>query len=294
MQMLPQDLQLMLEKEYSRKYIRQLIKEDLKESLLDPVQECITNIKAWIQKPHYQSKKESLQKLDAEVDWEELLIDILAVVIPTSKTTMTAIVGQLAHLLPLPYEMAVKRMAEVIYQMAVAELLSITPAHRNDEGVILVENIYCLSDELLHHLSKVRFMPPMVCEPRPIRHNQDSGYLTFRSPIMAKSYNQHDGDLCLDVVNLSNKIAFSLDIDFLKVAKDTLEDEQLNQFTNEISVNLINWGNTCYFNHFYDARGRMYCRGYHLSYQSNSYRKAMLNLVKTEVITIDSKYEGIF
>ena len=294
MQMLPHDLQEMIETQYSRHHVRSLIKEELTNTLMEPIYECIGRIQSWIEEDHYDTKKDSLNYLNDNVNWEELLIDILAVVIPSSKTTLTSIVGQTAHLLPIKYEAAVKRMSEILYQMAVSDLIEMTPAHNSEEGVIIIENVYCLSDKLLHHLNKVRFVPPMVCEPKALRHNKDSGYLTFRSPIMSKSYNQHDGDLCLDVMNLTNKCAFSVDIDFLKAAKDTLVDETLNQMTNETCVDLFHWGNKFYFNNFYDARGRMYCRGYHLNYQGNSYRKAMLNFHKTEEIEVDEEYEGIF
>ena len=294
MQMLPHDLQEMIETEYSRHHVRTLIKEELKDTLMEPIYECIGRIQSWIKEEHYETKKNSLEYLNDNVNWEELLIDVLAVIIPATKTTLTSIVGQTAHLLPIKYEIAVKRMSEILYQMAVADLIEMTPAHDSDEGVIIIENVYCLSDKLLHHLNKVRFVPPMVCEPRTVKHNKDSGYLTFRSPIMSKSYNQHEGDLCLDVMNLTNKCAFSLDIDFLKAAKDTLVDESLNQMTNETCVDLFHWGNKFYFNNFYDARGRMYCRGFHLNYQGNSYRKAMLNFHKTEEIKVDEEYEGIF
>ena len=261
---------------------------------MEPIYECIGRIQSWIKEDHYDTKKNSLNYLNDNVNWEELLIDVLAVIIPTPKTTITSIVGQTAHMLPISYEIAVKRMSEILYQMAVSDLIEMTPAHNSDDGVIIIENVYCLSDKLLHHLNKVRFVPPMVCEPRTVKHNKDSGYLTFRSPIMSKSYNQHEGDLCLDVMNLTNKCVFSIDIDFLKAAKDTLVDETLNQMTNETCVDLFHWGNKFYFNNFYDARGRMYCRGYHLSYQGNSYRKAMLNFHKTEEIKVDEEYEGIF
>ena len=166
MQMLPLDLQEMIETQYSRHHVRSLIKEELTNTLMEPIYECIERIQSWIGEDHYDTKKDSLNYLNENVNWEDLLIDILAVVIPSSKTTLTSIVGQTAHLLPIKYEVAVKRMSEILYQMAVSDLIEMTPAHNSEEGVIIIENVYCLSDKLLHHLNKVRFVPPMVCEPK--------------------------------------------------------------------------------------------------------------------------------
>lgn len=287
--MLPVDLQHSIEMQYSKKHVRDLIQQNCTELDYSP---CITQIRNWIAEDHYPSKKESLLYLDENVDWVDVLSGILAVVIPVESQEITSVVGQTAHLLPLPYEVAIKRIAEIIYQMAVADLLDITPANRH--GTITVSTPYSLSDDILFKLEKARFLPPMVIPPRPIKSRKDSGYLTVRSPVLSKSYNQHDGDLAWDVLNLTNSCAFTLDIDFLKAAKDELEDEQLNQLTNETCVDLYHWGNEFYFNNFYDARGRMYCRGYHLNFQGNSYRKAMLNFLKSEPITVDEQYEGIF
>ena len=100
MQMLPLDLQEMIETQYSRHHVRSLIKEELTNTLMEPIYKCIERIQSWIGEDHYDTKKDSLNYLNDNVNWEELLIDILAVVIPSSKTTLTSIVGQTAHLLP--------------------------------------------------------------------------------------------------------------------------------------------------------------------------------------------------
>ena len=48
MQMLPHDLQEMIETQYSRHHVRTLIKEELKDTLMDTIYECIGRIQSWI------------------------------------------------------------------------------------------------------------------------------------------------------------------------------------------------------------------------------------------------------
>ena len=43
-------------------------------------------------------------------------------------------------------------------------------------------------------------------------------------------------------------------------------------------------GNKFYFTHKVDKRGRLYCQGYHINYQSASYKKAMIELANKEII----------
>ena len=44
-------------------------------------------------------------------------------------------------------------------------------------------------------------------------------------------------------------------------------------------------GNKFWFTHKYDKRGRIYCCGYQLNTQGNSYAKAQLELANKQLIT---------
>ena len=287
--MIPLDLQASIEHSYSREHARKLIHADISNLDLEP---CISSILQWIDGDHYPTKKDSLLAIE-HIDWNSLLVDILAVVIPTVSAPITSIVGQVAHLLPLDYEVAVKRMGEILYKMAESDLINIYPANRN--GVIEIESVHTLSEQTLWHLSKTRFLPPMLVPPRVLKSNKDSGYLTVKSPILSRGTKIDNRELCLDLINLANSCAFSLDIDFLRASEDIseysskeeeIQAEHLRKLTNEMCVDIYHQGNEFYFNHFYDARGRLYCRGYHVNYQSNSYRKAMLNFHKSTPIEV--------
>ena len=246
--MIPLDLQASIEHSYSREHARKLIHEDISNLDLEP---CISAILQWIDEDHYSTKKDSLLAIK-HIDWNSLLVDILAIVIPTVSAPITSIVGQVAHLLPLDYEVAVKRMGEILYKMAEADLINIYPANRN--GVIEIESVHTLSEQTLWHLSKTRFLPPMLVPPRVLRSNKDSGYLTVKSPILSKGTKIDDRELCLDLINLANSCAFSLDIDFLRASEDIseysskeeeIQAEHLRKLTNEMCVDIYHQGNEC-------------------------------------------------
>ena len=59
-----------------------------------------------------------------------------------------------------------------------------------------------LSDKLVDFIDNSQYLPPMVCEPLELKTNFDSGYLTHNDSLILGSGNHHDGDICLDVLNL--------------------------------------------------------------------------------------------
>ena len=325
--------QMKLEYSYSAKHARKMVKQELGETKVELIKNCANAIRDWALQPHYKTKQESLLELITKVNLEDLILDILTIVVPYTRTSLTAIAGQTAHLLPFEYNVSVKRIAEIIYQMALVDLLDVSPARKTDEGMIMVESAHCTSDKLIQHLLKVRYVPPMVCEPNVITNNITSPFLTIPSPVMSKHYNQHDGDICLDILNMTNTIPLSIDEDLVKrlgreskdsitkllskankyqamleaniqdiTIKTKLRSTQvgieyahtLHQQTNEVIQELLALGNKFYLPGFYDARGRLYVRGYHVSTQGNSYRKALINFGYTEEVLIDDKYKGIF
>ena len=47
---------------------------------------------------------------------------------------------------------------------------------------------------------------------------------------------------------------------------------------------LLSYGNSFYLNWRFDKRGRMYSQGHEVNIQSTSYKKALINLTKREII----------
>lgn len=291
------ELQAHIERKYSKQNIRKRVKRELSTSdvVLMQIKHCQVELTTWMNKPSYPQKEESLKFLkQSDLDFEELIIDILTQTLPISGAMeMTMVCGLCAHLLPYEnYMESVKRMSDIIVIMAKCDLYDISQANFAEGTSILVYNKYGLDDETCAYIAQTKFLPPMVCKPRKLKSNFDSAYLIHNAGPFSRKVTPHNGDICLESMNSFNSTAFSLDIDFLYQVTDELKendepkiDEQARQLdferlvhaTNEVCVELIKAGNKFYIPNFDDARGRKYRRGYHVNPQGNSYRKAMLN-----------------
>jgi DNA-directed RNA polymerase len=49
---------------------------------------------------------------------------------------------------------------------------------------------------------------------------------------------------------------------------------------------LEGFSNEFYLTHRYDKRGRVYCQGYHVTYQGTPWNKAVLELADKEIIEV--------
>ena len=59
-------------------------------------------------------------------------------------------------------------------------------------------------------LEQYQYLPPMVCKPRKLRTNTDSGYLSIPKDSVILQDNHHEGDLCLDHLNRFNRVELVL------------------------------------------------------------------------------------
>ncbi len=296
---LPIDYQRMIENRYSDTNIHKLVVEEITTSKLleAKLDNCVTNIIEWCNQEHYDSKKECLDILKEE-DIQDILIRMLAKIMPiTGSTTIANIVSQTYYLLPFDkYSLSIqlKRTAELIYQLAIVDIIDITPAFNSEEGTITINNNFLLSEKVSNIIRKSMFLPPMVCEPNKVKSYKDSGYLRKNKYSILKKKHQHNFPINLDAINQFNGTPLSLDIDTLKQTVDEFKDsskdrntddiEMFERYTSEthkVALELIHAGNKFYETYFYDGRGRIYSRGYHINHQGNCYRKAMINFKET-------------
>lgn len=160
-------------------------------------------------------------------------------------------------------------------------------------------NIWCIealdfiSDATAKICSLSHKLPPMICEPREVTRNDMSAYQTIKGNVISNPIFQHSGELCLDVINLYNKVACKIDMDsalgiklefdkpknyaFLtdkqkkRVREVWNEQEELRQFSMKLMYAL---GNRFHFNWFYDYRGRTYSSGHYINIQGSDHKKA--------------------
>jgi len=204
---------------------------------------------------------------------------------------------------------AIQTMAEVIAMLSDTDLFD---CHKTADGWVVLSRIG-LDEEVLRYAYNAFYLPPMIIKPRTVRHNRDSGYITQRGESLILGYyeNHHDDDICLDVLNILNANEYELDTDLISNLSEEWHREKLSQeeymeLSQEekliydmdkntwndyiqqgykIQTLMLYHGNKFWLQNKVDKRGRIYTSGYHISPQASSFKKAMINLAKKEIVT---------
>lgn len=162
-----------------------------------------------------------------------------------------------------------------------------------------------ISEDVQAELDRFQFPLPMVIEPREVKTNRDTGYILNRGSIILKK-NHHGDDVCLGHINRQNRIKLTINRDTAQMVKnswrnldkpkegESKEDfekrkrafEKYDRTCHDVIDLLTEHGNEFYLTHKYDKRGRIYCQGYHISYQSAPWNKAQIELADKEVIHV--------
>jgi len=162
---------------------------------------------------------------------------------------------------------------------------------------------YDITDDVKQELEMFQYPLPMVVRPNLVRNNLDSGYLLNRGSLILKD-NHHDDDIVLSHLNLVNSVRYEVNQDTATMVKnkwrnldrakegETQADyrkrvkafNKYDRTAHDVIKLLTSQGNTFYFTHKYDKRGRTYCMGYHIQYQGNSWNKACIELADKEIV----------
>src|SRR5690606_31567889 len=86
-----------------------------------------------------------------------------------------------------------------------------------------------LSQTTINFIADSEYLPPMVCEPRTLKSNFSSGYLTHNDSLILGKGNHHDGDICLDVLNKMNQVSLKLSEEFLSSVEENPTFEVVTQ-----------------------------------------------------------------
>ena len=196
---------------------------------------------------------------------------------------------------------------------------------RYDQLPSKVENGYALNvranytttNECKAALANVMYALPMVIEPVKVRdhvNNRGSGYLLTKHDSLILNGKWYMGSICREYLDTVNSVKLSLNQDVISLFQHKLDKESiinnviLNNTVNGTNTNPDyaikqaedNWhlmlkqteiatklleGKIFYLTHKYDTRGRCYAQGWHITYQGDSYCKAMIELANTEVIS---------
>ena len=162
---------------------------------------------------------------------------------------------------------------------------------------------YDITQDVQDDLDRYQFPLPMIVEPRELKTNSDTGYFTSRNSVILKN-NHHDKDVCLDHLNHMNRVKLTLNnevVSFIENSWRNLDKpkpgedrkdfdkrkkafEKYDRTARDVMAHLEIAGGEFYLTHKYDKRGRIYCQGYHVNYQGNTWNKAVIQFANEEVV----------
>ena len=297
--MLPEDMQRTNEIYYARKHIDPDIQKFIEtdEVLQQAVDTGTQYFDQWLNNAnHHESKQARLQQL-VHLDYRELVVGIFTEIAYCYRPELfVSLTGKLASRLSFSDRAdSIKTIAEVV------TVLSYTGAFtlfKNDEmGRLYVQATFDLPPQLHQRIARSEYLPPMVCEPRDIHSNYESPLITINESVMLGRGNNHNGDLCLDVVNTQNKVPLQLVWDLISTEEEFPKpDMELDTHVKQadwqhfkvtsyqMNIAMHKQGNHFWLLNKYDARGRLYAQGYHITTQGSAYKKASVELANEEVV----------
>jgi hypothetical protein len=236
-----------------------------------------------------------LTKINKIVNDDKLFVDLLIVLLTNNRSSIQFIIStMIPHLEGEDVFDKADKAATLLFDIAdECDLFDLII--RDD--VIHIKSNYQLSENLQQYIVNTMYLPPMVCEPNPIKRNDDSAYLTTEDHVLSNPKRRHDYPINLKPLNISNNVALCLDermILLKEYSKNPLDtpEKKLNfdrhtKATRQVIDLMLSNSNKFYMLHYYDHRGRLYQRAYHIGLMANTYRKAMIQLHQKYLIPLD-------
>lgn len=286
-----------IEKRYNRKFIDAMIRKEIAESqgLQDAIKHGVHLLSKWLSGDYYESKNLRLEAVK-HLDLKKLVTDIFVGISYFKHPELfTSVTAQLAARLDFSDRAdAITTMAEMVAVLTETDVFDINKEGKYD-SLYVVSNI-SFDAELTQFIENSEYLPPMVCTPMPLRSNRNGAYLTFNDSLILGSGNHHEGDICLDTLNLMNAVELKLDTEFICKFEevptyDVITPKQKKMWKEYKVQNyrfycmLADFGNQFHLTHKVDKRGRAYAQGYHVTTQGTAFKKACIDLYNEEVVT---------
>lgn len=291
---------IVLQEEMESKFSRKLIDPKIRAAILDnpdmvaKIEQGVSLVQQYCAGTYYASKMARVAQVSL-LNHQQMVTDIfVGVAYFPMETLFTSACAMISGRLGFSDRReAIMTVSELLAILSDTDAFDLTKANRR-ASIMLVSRIP-LEQELVEFVNNSQYLPPMVCKPLVLENNYSSGYLSYRESLILKAGNHHEGDLCLDALNIMNSVALQLDVEFLKAidempkhALETAEQRDLWQAfkatSNKIYLMLIKMGNKFYLTHKVDKRGRAYAQGYHVTTQGSPHKKAMIELANEEVV----------
>lgn len=282
---------------FSKANISKLVREELlsNKTIKDKIIKGVKLLNDWIKTDYYESKNKRLQHLKS-LDLNELVETIIISIGSLTKPEFfVSVAAQLSNKLGFKTKLEnIQTISEVLAVVCQTDLFDI---HKTKKGIQIHSRMQ-LKNTTIRYIENATYLPPMVCEPLEVTNNKSNTHLTLppESLILGRPEDFHDGNICLDVINKMNKVALSINKEFLKTCEELpnpdtpLDKEQLhnwNVFKKQsyfFYTHLCNQTDHVYLTHKVDKRGRLYSQGYHINTQATPFKKAMLELANKELV----------
>ena len=289
--------QIVTEDTYSKRSIKNLVLKDINKSDVNEMYEkCCSAYSDYLRGKYYKSKELRLEKLrTGEVNKTDLIYEVFVAVmliktVEPIQNTATAIGNFLEYEDPFD---GIKTASELLAIFRNCGLYSVYKPGKM--GMYMsIKPKFNLDKDTRKQIDMKKYLMPFVSPPKEVTDNFNNGRFTFKeSVVLGNKQKFHVEQLGLDALNKLNSVAFSLDKRMLKEkheskskleGQDKINFEQYKKECTEVQEYLLKEDNQFWFSHSYDFRGRIYCQGYHISYQSTEYNKAILELFNKEII----------
>lgn len=224
---------------------------------------------------------------------EKFGVDLLAQMVLHKRTTLETLVGVLRHHAEDSLQEVVDNIEKAV-EHGLVEYNSIT-----QQFIVAID----IPDELQWELDAYQYPFPMIIPPNPVKNNSQSGYLSIDTSILLKK-SHHNDDVVLDHINRVNSIPFAINSDVAHLIQNQWRNldrkkagethweyqkrkrafEKYDQTAKAVIDLLMDNSDVIYLTHRYDFRGRIYCQGYHISYQGATWNKACIELANKELV----------
>lgn len=321
----PHELQLINERRFNPKHVDGYIRKAILENPSNKhrLDRGVELVKEWLAAEWYPSKKARLEQLN-QLELEALVLEILVgTAYCLQEQLFTSVSSQLAGRLGFTDKVdSLTTSAELLAVLCETDAYDICKPYPQAQLTIVTR--LELSEELVEYIDNTSFLPPLVCPPKFVENNHQSGYYTHNDSLLLGKGNHHNGDLCLDVINTQNQVPLKFDLDFLCTVEETpntpitwenVREAALDkgvvltevQAKEEARIQLANWdgfkhksyqyytllakqGNRFWLTHKWDKRGRLYSIGYHINTQASAFKKATIELATEEVVEVPAAF----
>ena len=247
----------------------------------------------------WKSKQDRYEEI-AAMDLTDIVWALLTACMLKADVTFTEVVGKIYKKFEHNTDrQCMESASEFIAMLNDTPFINIVYPRDNVDGVLKIERKVNLTGEVVEYLKTQCFTLPSLVQPLEITSNNDSGYSTFKkSLILSNKFHTYTQNL--QHINRANSVAFRLNTDVImntnpkfKIIKDECKEikrqryEQWQQLNTESIKSYVLFDDKVfYFSHAYCERGRTYSRGHQMNTQGDDYRKAPLELARTELIEI--------